>query len=234
MKRIIPYSGGTDSYLMAIKYKPDLKVYIDYGAKDCGAEIAKLPIDVHVVQAPMLFTGNDYFSYLRNLYLLTEVLLYAINYYFDDGKNPETEFELITGLGLGYASGGAPDMDVDFHASLEKTLNLSLREYEGLPKIKVKVVNNAGIEFDKYETARALGVTGLDILNCTYSCYNGTNCMNCEHCLRRYLLAARLGANLGELIIGNLKNYLATHERGKDYFITDAEVEFMQREGWIK
>lgn len=53
MKKVQLYSGGMDSYIISKLWKPDVKVYFDYGTPQNALEIAHLPDDVIVKQMPI-------------------------------------------------------------------------------------------------------------------------------------------------------------------------------------
>ena len=46
MKKVLLYSGGMDSYIINYLWKPDVKLYIDYGTEQNKEEIKRLPEDV--------------------------------------------------------------------------------------------------------------------------------------------------------------------------------------------
>ena len=53
MKKVQLYSGGMDSYIISKLWKPDVKVYFDYGTEQNKLEIAHLPEDVIVKPLPI-------------------------------------------------------------------------------------------------------------------------------------------------------------------------------------
>lgn len=46
MKKVLLYSGGLDSYIISRLWKPDVKLYFDYGIPQNVEEIKHLPSDV--------------------------------------------------------------------------------------------------------------------------------------------------------------------------------------------
>ena len=53
MKKVQLYSGGMDSYIISKLWKPDVKVYFDYGTEQNRLEIEHLPEDVIVKKLPI-------------------------------------------------------------------------------------------------------------------------------------------------------------------------------------
>lgn len=49
MKKVLLYSGGTDSWLIDKIWKPDTKIYIDIHGRYSEVEKKRLPNDVKVV-----------------------------------------------------------------------------------------------------------------------------------------------------------------------------------------
>ena len=54
MKKVLLYSGGTDSWLIDKIWKPDVKLYLDINSKYSNDEIERLPGDVIVEDFRML------------------------------------------------------------------------------------------------------------------------------------------------------------------------------------
>lgn len=59
-KKVQLYSGGLDSYIISRLWKPDVKLYFDYGTEQNKNEIKRLPPDVIVKQLPIgEYTEDD-------------------------------------------------------------------------------------------------------------------------------------------------------------------------------
>lgn len=70
MKKVLLYSGGMDSYIIDFLWKPDVKLYIDYGTEQTKEERKRLPQDVIVKEFNLAeFMENDGINTipLRNL-----------------------------------------------------------------------------------------------------------------------------------------------------------------------
>lgn len=53
MKKVQLYSGGMDSYIISKLWKPDIKLYIDYGTAQTEEEKKHLPSDVIIKKLPI-------------------------------------------------------------------------------------------------------------------------------------------------------------------------------------
>ena len=79
MKKVLLYSGGMDSYIINYLWKPDVKLYIDYGTEQTKEERKRLPNDVIIKEIDLSqYVENDGINTipLRNL-LFANI---AINY----------------------------------------------------------------------------------------------------------------------------------------------------------
>ena len=79
MKKVLLYSGGMDSYIINYLWKPDVKLYIDYGTEQTAEERKRLPKDVIVKEINLneyIENDNKNTIPLRNL-LFANI---AINY----------------------------------------------------------------------------------------------------------------------------------------------------------
>lgn len=77
-KKVLLYSGGMDSYIINKLWKPDVKLYIDYGMDQNKLEIQHLPKDVIIKK----FDLSDYVTDTRNTITLRNLILcsIAVNY----------------------------------------------------------------------------------------------------------------------------------------------------------
>lgn len=79
MKKVLLYSGGMDSFIIGHLWKPDVKLYIDYGTEQTKEERKRLPADVVIKEIDLAdYIENDGINTipLRNLLFATV----AINY----------------------------------------------------------------------------------------------------------------------------------------------------------
>ena len=79
MKKVLLYSGGMDSYIINYLWKPDVKLFIDYGTDQTAEERKRLPKDVIVKEIDLSqYIENDGINTipLRNL-LFANI---AVNY----------------------------------------------------------------------------------------------------------------------------------------------------------
>lgn len=79
MKKVLLYSGGMDSYIINRLWKPDVKLFIDYGTEQTAEERKRLPKDVIIKEIDLSqYIENDGINTipLRNL-LFANI---AVNY----------------------------------------------------------------------------------------------------------------------------------------------------------
>lgn len=115
-RKVLLYSGGTDSWLIDKLWKPDLKIYIDVGGRYSGEELERLKLQqVKIVDLRGLGQFEQASAYLpfRNLYFLgvaasfgDVVCLGAVH--GDEGGRDKTPrfFEMTEDL-LNYCSHGS-------------------------------------------------------------------------------------------------------------------------------
>lgn len=179
MKKVLLYSGGMDSYIISHLWKPDVRLYIDYGTEQTKEERMRLPDDVIVKEF-------DLSSYMEN-----------------DGINTIPLRNLIfAALAVNYgdeiAIGGVKG---DFH--FDKTKKFARRTTrlfnsvltKEASKRKVKVV----VPFKNYTKAdlvRMYVETGGDLEKLdkeSWSCHrpvNGKPCGECVACRKKNTVIA--------------------------------------------
>lgn len=174
MKKVQLYSGGMDSYIISKLWKPDVKLYIDYGIPQNEQEKKHLPDDVIIKQIDLsAYMQNDGLNTipLRNLLFAT----IAINY---------GDIVCIGGLksDLHY------DKKPEFVEMTTKLFN-SVLQKEREPKT-VEVV----VPFSNYTKTELIcefmekGGTIQELREKTWSCHtpdNGNPCGHCQACKAR-------------------------------------------------
>lgn len=174
MKKVLLYSGGMDSYIIKELWKPDVKLFIDYGTKQTAEERKRLPKDVIVKEIDLsqyIEKDNKNTIPLRNLLFAT----IAVNY------------------GDVIAIGGVKD-DLHFDKTkvfawaTTKLFNSVLGKEDSKRKVKV-VVPYRG--YTKRELLSLYIASGGDVKKLehnTWSCYtpeHGKECGKCNPCKRK-------------------------------------------------
>ena len=74
MKKILLYSGGSDSWLIDKLWRPDEKVYVDMKTRYSSDEIKKLDKRVNIIEFPLgKYERDDAIIQLRNLYKTIDI-----------------------------------------------------------------------------------------------------------------------------------------------------------------
>lgn len=197
-KKVLLYSGGTDSWLIKELWSPDVLLYVDMGGMYSKEEIEHIkqtldPEDLEKFEVVNLPLGqwedkNTAFIPARNMYLL----MVAANY----GDN----------LCLGATAedaGGSSDKDIAF---LEQAESLLKRLYapQSLYKGKKVVVETTFTYYTKEDLLQMYLERGGSIdkfKEKTFSCYHprkGKECLNCKACFRKFVVAYGNGAMYSE------------------------------------
>lgn len=191
-KKVLLYSGGTDSWLIAQLWKPDVLLYVDMKSRYSRAELYSLRINNKTV--PIIYADlplgqfedpQTAFIPCRNMYLL----MLASNYGDEIclGANKED-------------IGGSSDKDLDFLNEAEHMLNRLLKKqslYEG----KTIKIEKSFLNYTKEELLEMYLKQGGDIDKfkySTFSCYTptgaGRECLSCKACFRKFVVAYGNGA----------------------------------------
>lgn len=192
MKKVLLYSGGMDSYIISYLWKPDTKLYIDYGTDQTKEERKRLPKDVIVKEINLAeYIEADGLNTipLRNLLFAT----IAVNY------------------GDVIAIGGVKgdlhfDKTKEFCADVTRLFNSVLNKERSHRSVEVLVPYK---DFSKEELLAMYIESGGDIEKLvanTWSCYrpvNGKPCGECSPCKRRN---AAIQAALEKVGKGRLHN----------------------------
>lgn len=181
MKKVLLYSGGMDSYIINHLWKPDVKLYIDYGTKQTAEERKRLPEDVIVKEIDLSqYIEDDGISTipLRNLLFAT----IAVNY------------------GDIIAVGGVKD-DLHFDKTKKfarrttRLFNSVLTKEQSKRKVKVVVPYK---DYTKTQLLRmyiAQGGSIEDLKNNSWSCHypiNNKECGKCSPCKRKNYAIAKV------------------------------------------
>lgn len=213
MKKVLLYSGGTDSWLINELWKPDVLLYIDVHGAYSKQEKLRLPKDTIIVHFPYLglIEREDLIIPLRNLYFL----MIASNY-----------GDTIC-LGATKGDRGGKDKRPTFFRMAEKIINYCLNgnSYGSTGKIKIvsSFYNLTKPELlDRYLKA---GGNIVDFVENTFSCYSPEHdkeCLHCKPCYRKFLLGYYHGYNYSEqqkdTVIKYLKEYIIPNKATGTYF----------------
>lgn len=175
MKKVLLYSGGLDSYIISRLWKPDVKLYFDYGIPQNVEEMKHLPSDVIIKKINL----SDYMQ--------------------DDGLNTIPLRNLLfSAMAVNYgdviAIGGLKsdlhyDKKPDFAEKTTKLFN-SVLEKERQPK-SVKIVVPFA-EYTKTDLICAFFEDGgilQELDENSWSCHtpeNGKPCGHCQACKARH------------------------------------------------
>lgn len=174
MKKVLLYSGGMDSFIISHLWKPDVKLYIDYGTEQTKEERKRLPADVIVKEIDLAeYIEKDGLNTipLRNLLFAT----IAINY------GDEVAIGGVKG-DLHY------DKTKEFCYAATELFNSVLTKERSHRQVNVVVPYK---DYTKEELIYLYIQNGGDIellKNNTWSCYRpikGKACGECSPCRRR-------------------------------------------------
>ena len=174
MKKVLLYSGGIDSYIISKLWKPDVRLFIDYGTKQTAEERKRLPDDVIVKEI-------DLSQYIE-----------------DDGLNTIPLRNLLfANIAINYgdivAIGGVrDDLHYDkskrFARKATKLFNSVLSKEQSKRKIKIVVPYK---HYTKQELVRLYVAKGGDIEKLkteSWSCHfpkNDQECGKCVPCVKK-------------------------------------------------
>lgn len=223
-KKVLLYSGGTDSWLIEKLWKPDVLLYVNMDTKYSDEEIRKLT-KLGVTKDGRFqmayFPLGDYedketaFIPARNLYLL----LLACNY----GD------EICLGA-VKEDAGGTSDNDIDFLKETQKIINRLWGKQSGFEGKKIRV-NKKFIKYTKEELLQQYLKKGGDInvfKNETFSCYSPVEkkeCLGCRACFRKFIPSYQYGAKYTKEELEKMYNYIEnnivhrSHHFGGRYFL---------------
>ncbi|MGM9543552.1 MAG: 7-cyano-7-deazaguanine synthase [Romboutsia timonensis] len=230
MKKVLLYSGGTDSWLIDKIAKPDVKLYFDIGTDSCKGEIKRLGKDVIIDKtlsglSELEKKDGSFIVPLRNLYFIARATSYGDHIILGTNKTDAHN-----------------DKTLEF---AEKTQDLLNYYYgpskDGLSEIKDIVVDFSYKKYDKADLVRIYlenGGTVEEYLNESFSCYtpvekeNGeiVECHNCKPCFNKMMALYRNNVEFpkGYLhdFIPFLENKVEEYKNGKPHrYYTLEELE---------
>lgn len=180
-KKVMLYSGGTDSWLIKEIWKPDVLLYVDMKTQYSAQELKRIEArgeEVKVVEFPLgQWEDKDTaFIPMRNMYLL----MVASNY----GD------EICLGATKEDA-GGSSDKDLDFLYEAERMLN-RLWGKQSLYAGREIYIENTFARMTKQELLQQYLAEGGNLKRFkeeTFSCYHPVadkECCHCKACFRKF------------------------------------------------
>jgi 7-cyano-7-deazaguanine synthase in queuosine biosynthesis len=200
-KKVLLYSGGSDSYMIDFLWKPDVKLYINIHGRYSEEEISRLPDDVIIEDFPYLghLERPDAIIPLRNLYFV------MIASQFGDE------------IGIGATAGDRVlDKSPRFAEDTSNLLSYLYSPQHWIPSgRKVKV----SLDFKDYTKKQILkmylenGGNLVEAATQSFSCYdpiNGHECFACKPCFRKAVAFMINGYQYNQEQEMILKNYIAS------------------------
>lgn len=200
MKKVLLYSGGTDSWLIDRIWEPDIKLYINIHGFYSDVEVSKLPKDVKIVDFPLLgqFEEHDTnFVPLRNLYFL----MIASNY------GDEICY------GATGSDRGSKDKRAEFITMTQDLLDFCLTGNSFTPDRNIHI-NTEFVNMNKFEIIQKyLDCRGTieQFVQDSFSCYHsidGKECYHCKQCYKKFLEAYYFGYDYSNDIKSTMVDYL--------------------------
>ncbi len=182
-KKILLYSGGSDSWLISKLWKPDLKLYINIHGRYSENEISRLPEDVVIEDLDLSrWERADAIVPMRNLYFV----ILATNYGDD--------------ICLGATAGDRVlDKSPRFAADTTYLLSYLYSPQHWIPAgrhIKVNIDYKMYTKKQMMQSYMALGGNLEDVVKNSFSCYDPIDnepCMSCKPCFRKAVAAISCG-----------------------------------------
>lgn len=193
MKKVLLYSGGTDSWLISKIEKPDVKLFFDIGTKSSEGEIKRLDKDV-VIDRTLRGLGSlekadgSFILPLRNLYFIARAAEYGDHIILGtnktDAHNDKTqEFAEKTQDLLNYYYGPSKD---GLSEIKDIVIDFGYKKYNKAELVKLYLDNGGSVE---------------DYINKSFSCYTPivkegsdlvddpiyTECHNCKPCFNKMM-----------------------------------------------
>ena len=184
-KKVLLYSGGTDSWLIDKLWKPDVKIYINIHGFYSDVEVSKLPKDVKVIDFPFLGTVEELdtnFVPLRNLYFL----MMASNY----GNQ--------ICYGATRSDRGSKDKREEFIQLTQQIMDYCLIGNSYTKDRHIHICTDF-VKLNKFEIIQKYldeGGTIEEFVQDSFSCYHsneGKECMHCKQCYKKFLEAYYFG-----------------------------------------
>lgn len=193
MKKVLLYSGGTDSWLIDKIWKPDVKLYVDLNSMYSKQEMNKIGNGVKGFGSDVAYDclplgryedKKTAFIPMRNMYLLMQACFYGDTICLGATKED---------------AGGSSDKDIEFLIEAEQLLNRLWKPQSLYPGKKIKIEKRF-TEYTKEELLEQYLSQGGSIdtyKNETFSCYSprgDKECLSCKACFRKFVTCYRNGA----------------------------------------
>jgi 7-cyano-7-deazaguanine synthase in queuosine biosynthesis len=183
MRKVLLYSGGTDSWLIAKLTKPDVLLYFDIGTESCKGEMQKLPSNV-VIDKTLSGLGHlerddgSFIVPLRNMFFIARAAEYGDHIILGANKTDAHN-----------------DKTYAFAEKMQDLLNYYYGPSEdGLCEIKDIVVDFSFKNYTKPELVKLYldnGGSAEEYINESFSCYTPTEdlkeCHNCKPCFNKMM-----------------------------------------------
>ena len=202
MKKILLYSGGSDSWLIDKLWRPDEKVYVDMKTRYSSDEIKKQDKSVNIIEFPLgKYERDDAIIPLRNLYLPMVIC----------NEYPNQDLDICLGATAGDR---VLDKSYVFADSASALLTYLYSPQHWIPKGRRIHIN---IDFKKYTKTQLLKMyieQGGNIetaFNSSFSCYepnNGKECWHCKPCFRKFVSFALNGMKFNKEIVETVISYI--------------------------
>jgi len=208
MKKILLYSGGLDSWLIARIWKPDVKIYIDINGSYSEQEKERLPDDVIIEHLDLSkWERDDKIIPMRNLYFL----MVSANYATGD---PKEKYEICLG-----ATGGdrVLDKSPEFANKVTDLFNY-LYQPQWWTNGKTFRINLDFKDFTKFELLEQyLNMDGSlnEAWSGSFSCYHptedGKECWSCKPCFRKFVTFYMMGKTFSEDVEIPIYKYMSNN-----------------------
>lgn len=202
MKKILLYSGGSDSWLINKLWKPDVRVYVDMKTRYSTDEIKKLDKDVKIIEFPLgKYEREDAIIPLRNLYLPMVIC----------NEFPEDDLDICLGATAGDR---VLDKSFIFADSASALLTYLYSPQHWIPNGRRIHINIDYKNYTKTEMLKMFIQQGGNIeeaFNSSFSCYkpiNGEECWHCKPCFRKFVSFALNGMQFKKEIVEIVISYI--------------------------
>lgn len=225
-KKVLLYSGGTDSWLIDKLWKPDVKIYVNIHGFYSDVEISKLPKDVQVIDFPFLGTTEELdtnFVPLRNLYFLMMASNYGNHICYGATKSDR----------------GSKDKRKEFIDMTQQIIDYCLIGNSYTPDRHIKICKDF-VELDKFEIIHKYlesGGTIEEFIEDSFSCYHsidGKECMHCKQCYKKFMEGYYFGYQYDDKVKQDMIEYLKTsvipinNHEGTYFTEREGEGKYMQ------
>lgn len=199
MKKVLLYSGGMDSWLMAHVWKPDIVMYVNMHTKYSENELKNLEsynwveqfeskgMEVKLIDFPLgQWERDDAIIPLRNLYLV----MCACNVTGDE------DVQVLLGATAGDR---VLDKSFEFASKASDLLSYLYSPQHWIPqgkKVEVCLDYKKSTKADLLHDYKAMGGNLDEAFKQSFSCYNpinGKECWHCKPCFRKFVAFDSVG-----------------------------------------